>query len=591
MWPHFKLQKQDINMNNYKTKIIGLSALLLSTQSYAVTFSLSPSATNLTLGESLSIDVNVSDVTQNTAIGNYDLDVGFNSSVLNIGEGQVAFGTQLQQLGISSLKNISLEGGVLNISEVSHNDAKVLNSLQSDEFTVATLDFTTTNTGTSPLNVLVNSVGNQDGRRIKNESLLSRVVKPESIRVHDLSSLPAQQKDSWKTLNRICRGNALSVEGGESSSNRRDLANISCQLTHGPDLENNDLESALQNIAAEESNIISNMAVRTVTQNTAMVRTRLAQRRSHNGSMISSDLIGGGAGDDTSLGMSERLSGFVNASGHFGETDETENEVGTTFNKEDVTLGVDYQFNEQFVSGLAFTYSHANANVQKSASVSGGKMAEQGYTGTIYSSYYVDNFYLDGIFSYTKRDYDLDRNIVIASQNLNRKATADTESDQYSASLALGYNWNSHGVDVSPYAQVSYSRLEIDSYSERGAQGLNLNVGNQNIDSLESVVGVQLAYAWSQSFGVLRPYVNAEWHHEFKEDTRAIKTSYANDINSAQNILQLRNDGPDRDFATIGVGVSGVFKESIQAFTAFEALVGQSNTSSYQFTVGVRLAF
>jgi outer membrane autotransporter protein len=300
---------------------------------------------------------------------------------------------------------------------------------------------------------------------------------------------------------------------------------------------------------------------------------------------------GGGAGDDTSLALSERLSGFMNASGNFGETDLTEREVGTHFNKEDITLGVDYRFNEQLVSGVAFTYSNANANVQKSANVAGGKTAEQGYTGSIYSSYYIDNFYLDGVFSYTKRDYDMDRNIVISAQNIKRQATAETESDQYSASLALGYNWHSHGFDLNPYAEVDYSRLNIDSYSERGAQGLNLNVDKQKIDSLESIVGMQLAYSWSQPVGVIRPYVKAEWHHEFKENARTIKTSFVNDTSHTQNVLQLRNDSPDRDFAMVGVGVSGVFKGGVQAFAAFDTLVGQNNTSSYQFTAGVRLAF
>lgn len=573
-------------MDNYTTKIIGLSVLLLSTQPYAATISLIPSSNNLILGEAFFVDVKISETAVNTAIGNYDLDVNFNPLVLSTNGNNVTLGNQLQQSGIASLQNIRLEGGKLNISEISLNDAKVLKSLQDSEFTAAILNFTATAAGTSPLTVSVNSLGNQDGKKINGLTSRSKV-----IRVHDLSVLPKPQIEIWKVLNRICEGSAVSSQDRRLSSGQRELMNISCQLTQDQELESRDLGSALQNLAAEESISMGNMAVRSVIQRTQMLRSRLLALRRINSDEEKENEEGGGAGDDISLAMSERLSGFVNASGHFGDTDETEREVGTSFNKEEIILGVDYRFSEQFISGLAFTYANANSNIQKSINVSGGKTAEQGYTGTIYSSYYVDNFYVDSVFSYTNRDYDLDRNIVISSQNLQRKATADTESDQYSASLALGYNWHSHGFDVNPYAQASYSRLEIDGYRENGAQGLNLNVDNQNIDSLESVVGVQLAYAWSQSFGVLRPYVNAEWHHEFKENVRALKTSYVNDINSTQNILQLQNDSPDRDFGTVGIGVSGVFKGSVQAFTAFEALVGKNDTSSYQVTVGVRLAF
>lgn len=571
-------------MNNYQSKIVGLSALLLSAQPYAATIFLTPSSNNLILGDSLSVDLHITEKGNHTAIGNYDFDVNFNPAVLNTNNSNVSISTQLQQSGIASLQNIGIKDGRLNISEVSLNDASILNSSQSDDLTVATLNFTATTAGTSPLGVSVNSLGDQDGKRIQGIT-----QTPHVIRVHDLSQLSTLQVNSWRTLNSICGGNS----DERLTENQRDLVNVSCRLTQDQELESQELGSALQNIAGEETITLANMAVRSVIQRSQMLRSRLALRRGNNNQAEDDEkLIGGGAGDDNSnLALSERLSGFVNASGSFGETDQTEREAGTHVNKEDITFGVDYQFNEQFVSGLAFTYANANANVQKSANVSGGKTAEHGYTGSIYSSYYVDDFYVDGVFSYTKRDYDIDRNIVIPSQNLRRKATADTESDQYSASFALGYNWHSHGFNVNPYAEASYSKLEIDSYSEKGAQGLNLNVEDQNIESLESVVGVQLTYAWSQPFGVVSPYVNAEWHHEFKEDVRAIKTSYVNNINSSKNILQLRNDSPDRDFATIGVGVSGIFKGGVQAFTAFETLVGQNNTSSYQFTAGVRLAF
>jgi outer membrane autotransporter protein len=147
------------------------------------------------------------------------------------------------------------------------------------------------------------------------------------------------------------------------------------------------------------------------------------------------------------------------------------------------------------------------------------------------------------------------------------------------------------GFDLNPFAQVSYTRLEIDSYSERGAGGLNLNIDNQDVESLESILGARLAYVWSQPFGVLMPQFRAEWHHEFKENSRAIKTSFVNDINNTQNILNVRNDKPDRDFAIIGIGLSGVFQGGLQIFAAFETLLAQEDTSSHKFTAGLRLPF
>ena len=117
-------------MNNYQSKIVGLSALLLSAQPYAATIFLTPSSNNLILGDSLSVDLHITEKGNHTAIGNYDFDVNFNPAVLNTNNSNVSISTQLQQSGIASLQNIGIKDGRLNISEVSLNDASILNSSQ-----------------------------------------------------------------------------------------------------------------------------------------------------------------------------------------------------------------------------------------------------------------------------------------------------------------------------------------------------------------------------------------------------------------------------------------------------------------------------
>ncbi|MEE9423897.1 MAG: autotransporter domain-containing protein [Methylococcales bacterium] len=590
-------------MNMYKTGIITIPALLLSSQLHAVTLGFFPSTANVTSGSPFSVDLRISDIDNNTAIGDYDFDINFSSSVLSIGEGDVTFGNQLQQSGVASLQSVNIENGQLNISEVSLNDRGVLNASQGDEFTVATLNFTADAPGVSQLGVSVNALGNQTG------SPVDSVVSPATINVQNLTEFTALQRESGQALNNVCLAN----QGTVANADQQNLADVSCALASNTGgLESEALGSAYQNLAGEETTAPANLALKAVISQTNMLRSQLANRRLQNTNKTSKSILnalqqgngflslaaldlegasGGSAGDDESLASSERLGVFIDATANFGETDQTDREDATHFNKEEVTLGVDYQFTNQFVTGLAVTYSNANANFQKSINVSGGKTAEEGISGSVYSTYYLDDFYVDGIFTYTKRDYDIERNIVIPSQNLRRRAKGDTESDQYAASLGLGYNLQMQGFDLNPFAQVSYTRLEIDGYNESGAGGLNLNIDDQDVESLESVLGARLAYAWSHAYGVLMPQFRAEWHHEFKENSRTINTSFVNDINSNQNVMQIRSDSPDRDFAIIGVGLSGVFQGGLQVFGAFETLLAQRNTSSHKFTAGLRLAF
>ncbi len=596
-------------MNNYKSAILTILALLLSSQLQAITLGFFPSSANLNAGDPFSVDLRISDIENNTAVGDYDFDINFESTALSITPSDVVFGNQLQQSGVVSLTSVTVGDGQLNISEVSLNDADVLNALQSDEFTVATLNFTADAPGVTQLDVEVNALGNQAGSAVDSTDTVTIVPAPISV-VRDLSGLTDLQEETGRVLNNVCNG--FMQNQGVLSIDQQDLFDVSCGLTGNPGLSNEALGSAFQNVAGEETIAPANMAVQAIISQSHMLRTQLANRRNSNKSGASAPnqnalqgngflslaalgldgASGGSAGDDDSLASSERLGGFIDATANFGETDQTDREDATHFNKEEVTVGVDYQFTDQFLTGLAVTYSNANANFQQSTNVSGGKAAEQGYSGSIYSTYYLDDFYVDGIFTYTKRDYDIERNIVLPIQNNpRRKAKADTESDQYAASLGLGYSLQMQGFDLNPFAQVSYTRLEIDSYSERGAGGLNLNIDNQDVESLESVLGARLAYVWSQPFGVLMPQFRAEWHHEFKENSRTIKTSFVNDINNTQNILKVRNDKPDRDFAIIGIGLSGVFQGGLQIFAAFETLLAQEDTSSHKFTAGLRLPF
>ena len=580
-------------MNTFKTEILAIStlcALLLSTQLQAVTLGFFPSTTNVDAGNPFSVELRISDIDNNSAIGAYDFDINFNSSVLSIGENDVVFGNQLRQPGVDSLRSVNIGNGQLNISEISlinENDLIALQS-QSDEFTVATLNFSANEPGSSQLGLSVNELGNQTGAPV-----------PATIIPFGLSVL---QRNTRSVLETYCRG----LSGNQSALQELQGA---CSLTSNTELSNDELGSAYQNIAGEETTSPTNIALKSVIRKTQMLRSKMSARRNSivsekNGSNVNAlqgsgylslaalgleGASGGNAGND--MASLERLGLFIDATANFGETDQTDREDATHFNKEEISIGADYRFTDQFVTGLAVTYSNANANFQKSINVSGGKMAEQGYSGSIYSTYFLDNVYIDGIFSYTKRDYDIDRNIVIPSLDIRRKASADTDSDQYAANLGIGYNFRTKGFELNPYAQVSYTRLEIEGYSESGAGGLNMSVDNQDSESLESVLGASATYAWSQPFGILKPLLRAEWHHEFKENSHTIETRFVNDISRDTNILKIRTDKPDRDFATVGIGLTGVFDSGLQVFATYETLLAQQNTSSHKFRAGLRLAF
>ena len=585
---------------------IAITTSVLTPSVYAVTLGFSPTDpdANASVGTPYSVDLTVSGLDGAVALGDYDLNVGFQTDNVSLTVNDVVLGNQLQLSEVESLSDISIENGQLNLSEVSLNDAAILSAEQADNFTLGTLTFTPTTTGDSALGISVNALADQNG-----ESLGLPDIESGSISVNpnirNNSNLTDSQKDTGLGLLNVCNGlNRIESLTGE----QQELRAVACAISGNTQENGHDL----QNIAAEETFAAASMAIKTASVQSSAITTQLSNRRLgingfraknfklvQNGELLSlaalglAGAMGGAAGDDEgSSAMSERLGGFVNASANFGEMDASSREDAFNFNREEVIVGLDYLFSEQWVAGAALGYAYYNANFQKSALVAGGSTKAHNYSASLYSSYYIGDFYIDGVATYTRSDIAIQRKISLTDNglNINTAAQSSPESDQFAVSLGIGHLFHNSGVDFGPYLRLAYLNLDIDQYREKGASnGLNLAVANQQVESLESVLGAQISYAWSQSFGVLTPQISVDWHHEFMEDQRVVKTSYVVDPN--RNNLPTTSDSPDRDFASLSVGVNAVFRHSLQAALTYQTVLGQHNVESHAFTAGIRLAF
>jgi outer membrane autotransporter protein len=302
--------------------------------------------------------------------------------------------------------------------------------------------------------------------------------------------------------------------------------------------------------------------------------------------------LGGAAGDDGLL-SSSRLGFFINTIGGFGETDRTERENASDFHSIGAIAGVDYRLLDNLIIGIAGGYSHLDLDFAQAVDVGGGGVEADNYNISAYSTFYAGDLYVDGIFTYGWSDYEIERKILVGSNTgvatINRTAFATPEGEQFYGSLASGYNFHTGSLTYGPYVRVNYLNASIDSYREQGAQGLDLRVADQEVDSLESVVGGQISYAFSQAFAVIVPHFRMEWHHEFFDNAREFSVSYVNDPRN--NTLTLESDRLDGDFFNIGVGVSADFKHGIQAFLDYETVLELKNVESHNFTAGLRMEF
>lgn len=301
-----------------------------------------------------------------------------------------------------------------------------------------------------------------------------------------------------------------------------------------------------------------------------------------------SNISGGAAGDESS-GW-DRLSGFANGNYNTGSVNSEFNQLGYNFDTGSVNFGLDYRLTNDLVLGTAFTYMRAESSFDGN----GGSLDSNAYTGAIYGNYYAtENLYFDGIASVGGINYDSTRNIQYSLSNVdsvNTQATATPGGNQYAIGLGTGYNFAVQEWTLNPYAKVNYLKLDVDGFSESGGNGWGMQFQDQTVESVTTTLGTQASYALSTSWGVLMPTIRGEWHHQYKDNSRNITTRFLGDTTSGLSFNAVTT-APDRNYYTVGTGISGTFAEGVSAFFNYDALLGYRSVDSHLFTLGARMEF
>lgn len=153
------------------------------------------------------------------------------------------------------------------------------------------------------------------------------------------------------------------------------------------------------------------------------------------------------------------------------------------------STGIDAKATKFFVVGTNLAYARTQL---QSHSDSGNVMNVNNYQVSLYGMYDPRNYFLETILSYGINKYESQRKITTAG--INRIAYADYNGKHYLARVRAGYNFYYGYLQVTPVAHVHHSHMDIDVFSERNAQGLNLqNVTYSNISSLMVGAGVRLS--------------------------------------------------------------------------------------------------
>ena len=284
-----------------------------------------------------------------------------------------------------------------------------------------------------------------------------------------------------------------------------------------------------------------------------------------------------------------------------------------------VTGGVDYIFNKQVLGGLAVTWLNQDGDFRQNQ----GDFVFNTYGATVFGSYIpLPGFFIDLSAGYSRKNYTVSRAAAYTEfknpdgggniadpEHFNGIVNSDTDGDIIQGRLLLGYDHILLGnyrtgttigpVTIGPRVGLNYTYTHVNSYSEEdggsatgnggGSAGIRLHYSDQDVSSLQSVLGLQSSMAIKTDLGVFVPLLRTDYIHEFADSQKRVTVRFVEDMRANPQKFTFQTEDPVRDFFNVSIGVLAFLPYGLQPFINFRAMLGNEQFDNYAGTAGLRV--
>ncbi|HKQ16700.1 MAG TPA: autotransporter domain-containing protein [Steroidobacteraceae bacterium] len=309
---------------------------------------------------------------------------------------------------------------------------------------------------------------------------------------------------------------------------------------------------------------------------------------------MAKQMLGGGASSDGSSAdepgglLSDKWGLWARGNFSFGKKDQSPTSPAFDADQWAFVGGLDYRLSDKAVLGAALSYGSSSVEFKSDD----GKLDTDSFSLSLYgSAYAAKNFYFDGIVNFQNSSYDAFRNITYVDGIglVDVDASGDTDGTTLSGGLSAGYDFLAGGLTISPNVGFFYIDTTIDSFTEKGAAGLNLIYDEQKFKSMTGNAGLRLTYAWNLSWGVLLPHLRVDYVREFEDDVDVFGVRFANDPNATSTApVLVATDNPDTSYWRLAGGFSAQFKHGISGYIEYQRLESFEFISFQDVSIGLR---
>ncbi|WP_296337807.1 autotransporter outer membrane beta-barrel domain-containing protein [Reyranella sp.] len=257
-----------------------------------------------------------------------------------------------------------------------------------------------------------------------------------------------------------------------------------------------------------------------------------------------------------------------------------------TYNAGGFATGVDFRADPRLLFGVGLGYASGNQWTNGFNS----RGTSNSYQASVYGSFTEAAFYVDALAGYGYNDNQMTRMIAIPGLQ-PRTAKGETGADQFLAQVEAGYKvgiYTPAAATLTPFARFQTSTVTQASFTETGAQSLNLNVAQQTTKSMRGTLGVELAGAvdapWREKLGL---QLRLGWVHEYADTSRPVLATFAGAPAASFTVF---GAAPQRDSAVLGFAANTAIAQSTSLYLRYDGEVG-TGTDNHSISAGLRLSW
>jgi len=248
------------------------------------------------------------------------------------------------------------------------------------------------------------------------------------------------------------------------------------------------------------------------------------------------------------------------------------------YNMAGAIVGFDRKITTSLLLGASLGYSHTTVDMKDLSDTA----TVSGYQGSLYGIYKSGPWYVSSAAAYGYNRYDTRRDISFGS--ITRRANAAYSGHTLGGYLEGGIRVTTVHLDIIPTASLTGNYLTRDGFRESDAGALNLDADGEHASSLVGSLGVRLTKSYTAASGTVTPEVRIRWNHEFMNDDYTLNGSFTGYPLSA---FTVRGDRPDRDSASLGMGITWQAKENLYFNLSYDGSFSTDQTQ-HGGTMGIR---